>query len=32
VKLAIVGAEKLIEKEINEASHSDMLTKLAAQL
>jgi len=32
VKLAIVGAEKLIEKEINEAAHSEMLNKLAAQL
>jgi len=30
--LAVVGAEKILEREINEAAHSDIVEKLVAQL
>lgn len=30
--LAIIGAEKIIEREINEAAHSDIVEKLVAEL
>ena len=32
VSLAVAGAGKVLEKEINEQSHSDMLEKLASQI
>ncbi|MDH5436373.1 MAG: F0F1 ATP synthase subunit B [Gammaproteobacteria bacterium] len=32
VSLAVAGASKVLEKEINEQSHSDMLEKLASQI
>ena len=32
VTLAIAGAGKVLEKEINEQTHSDMLEKLASQI
>lgn len=31
-KLSIVGAEKILEKSVDEKVHADMLSKLAAQL
>ncbi|WP_372766575.1 F0F1 ATP synthase subunit B [Pseudoalteromonas sp.] len=31
-KLAVVGAEKILEREINEAAHSDIVEKLVAEL
>lgn len=32
VSIALAGAEKVLEKECDEATHSDMLNKLAAQI
>jgi len=30
--LAVVGAERILEREINQAAHSDIVEKLVAEL
>lgn len=32
VSIAIAGAEKVLEREVNEETHNELLTKLAAQI